>query len=185
MQEKKNSMTRLLLILLLLSTSNAFAQKRAVRQMLIYSDSNLLKTVKSYEEFTFTDTGGKVVDGKIYIKNDSQFYFLNYFNEPKSRMYNINEIKGIHAYVYNEGYVPAKSKGSESGQRYFLSTGAVIAILIFTSYIGAVYLIVREIVLVSRYGHGHSLLRPERASSGGSTKTLKYKTNLKIQIEKI
>lgn len=178
-------MTRLFLILLLLYSSNAVAQKRTIRQMSIYSDSSLLKTVKNYEEFTFTDTGGKVLDGKIYIKNDSQFYFLNYFNEPKTRLYHINEIKGIQAYVYNEGYVPATSKGSGSGQRYFLSTGAVLGILLVTSYVGAVFLIVREVILVSKYGYGHSKLKPERVSGKGSVKTLKYKTNLQIQIETI
>lgn len=162
------------------------AQKRVMKKLLIYSDTTLIKSVENYEEFTFTDTGNHLISGKIFIKNDSQFLFVNYFNEPNSRTYNFNEIKGVDALVYPESSNKVLESKSGNGQKYFISPGTAVAIVFLSGPFGLTYLIVREIILVSKYGIGHSKFQQEvnNERSRNRTKVLKHFTKLNFKVVK-
>ncbi|MFM6984797.1 MAG: hypothetical protein ACKOXF_11740 [Chitinophagaceae bacterium] len=171
---KRNSMIKYLVILLCLFTSTSACAQKARRQMLLMEDSNVIKTVKDYQDFSFTDTGGRVISGKVFLKNDSQFYYLNYFNEQKGPVHNINEIKGTYVNVYGP---ESGGNGKATGQRTFLSPGSVFLIMALTAGYAAPILLIREAILFYKYGQGHSLRREKY----NTTITFKTKLNIKIQ----
>ncbi|MCC6818595.1 MAG: hypothetical protein IT245_06880 [Bacteroidia bacterium] len=122
------------------------------RQLIISKDSIVKSSYKNYDEIQFRDSSGFLHSGTIFMPNDSQFYFINYFKEKKGKTYNLSDIYSIDVFEYSSsGAPPPKRKG-----RFYLSPLAVIGIIIFTSYIGIVYLIVREIHLTKKEGPQHS-----------------------------
>lgn len=169
-------MTKYLSILLTFLISTSVMAQKAKREMLIKEDSTVIKTVKDYEDFSYTDTAGRVNSGKVFLKNDSQFYYLNYFNEQKGPIHNINEIKGTYVNLTSTGV----SNRKRSGQKYFLSPGAVAAIYFLSGGLAVPFLLIRELVLYYRYGQGHSLDRGTKA-----TTSIVYKTKLNIKIQRI
>ncbi len=169
-------MTKYLSILLTFLISTSVMAQKAKREMLIKEDSTVIKTVKDYEDFSYTDTAGRVNSGKVFLKNDSQFYYLNYFNEQKGPIHNINEIKGTYVNVYG---VENGGSGKATGQKYFLSPGSVFLILALTAGYAGPILLVREAILFYKYGQGHSLRREKY------TTTITFKTKLNIKIQRI
>lgn len=174
MLAKRNSMIKYLIILLCLFSSVSASAQKARRELLFMEDSNVIKTVKDYQDFSFTDTGGRSISGKVFLKNDSQFYYLNYFNEQKGPIHNINEIKGTYVNVYG----PERG-GNPTGQRTFLSPGSVFLIMALTAGYAAPILLIREAILFYKYGQGHSLRREKYNT------TITFKTNLNIKIQRI
>lgn len=163
--------------------TSVMAQK-AKRELLFMEDSNVIKTIKDYEEFSFIDTGGRTINGKVFLKNDSQFYFLNYFNEQKGPVHHLNEIKGTYV---NQTMLSGSNNANNSkgrGQKTFISPGAVAAILILTGGYAGPILLIRELVLYYKYGPGHSLDRPLNRREKTTT-SIVYKTKLHYKIQKI
>jgi len=184
MPAKKNSMIKhITLFLALIIGFSAVAQK-AKRELLFMEDSAVIKTIKDYEEFSYTDTGGRTVSGKVFLKNDSQFYYLNYFNEQKGPIHHINEIKGTYVNVTMLSGGNNFNNGKSSGQKHFLSPGSVAAILILTGGYAGPILLVRELILFYIYGQGHSLDRPANRREKAST-SIVYKTNLRYKIQRL
>ncbi len=158
--------------------------QKARRELLFMEDSNVIKTIKDYEEFSFIDTGGRTINGKVFLKNDSQFYFLNYFNEQKGPIHHLNEIKGtyVNQTVLSGSNNINNSKGR--GQRTFLSPGSVAAIMLLTAGYAGPILLIRELILYYKYGPGHSLDRPVNSREKATT-SIVYKTKLQYKIQKI
>ncbi len=147
-------------------------------------DSNVIKTIRDYEEFSFIDTGGRTINGKVFLKNDSQFYFLNYFNEQKGPIHHLNEIKGTYVNQTMLSGSNNLSNGKASGQKYFLSPAAVAAIYVLSGGFAVPILLIRELVLYYKYGPGHSLDRPTNRRERATT-SIVYKTKLQYKIQKI
>lgn len=143
-------MTKRVLLILLFFVTAVSLNAQSNRRLNIKKDSVLYKSYENYEELSFTDSAGILHEGKLFMPNDSEFYFINYFKEKRGKTYKLNDIAEIAVEYYPDG-TPKKRKG-----RYYLSAGAVVVILLFTSYIGAVYLIGREIYLTIKEGPGHS-----------------------------
>ncbi len=181
MPVKKNSMIKPITLLLALFFGFSVMAQKAKRELLFMEDSAIIKTIKDYEEFSFTDTGGRVISGKVFLKNDSQFYFLNYFNEQKGPIHHLNEIKGTYV---NLTMLSGGNERRGSGQKYFLSPGAVAAIYILSGGFAAPILIIREIILYYRFGPGHSLDRPTNRREKASS-SIVYKTKLQYKIQRI
>ena len=119
------------------------------RVLVISQDSTEKLRIKSYEKFAFRDSSGYEIEGTIFIPNDSQFYFIDYFKEKKGRTYHISEIKSVN-------YLDMDNSGSQKRQKVYLGAIPVILIVVLVPYVGSLYLIVREIYLYSKYGPGHA-----------------------------
>ena len=178
---KKNFMIKNITLFLALFIGFSAVAQKAKRELLFMEDSAVVKSIKDYEEFSYTDTAGKTVSGKVFLKNDSQFYYLNYFNEQKGPIHHLNEIKGTYVNVYR---IESGGSGKTTGQKHFLSPGAVAAILLITGGYAGPILLVREAILFYKYGQGHSLDRPLDRREKAST-TITYKTNLHYKIQRL
>lgn len=135
-------------LLMVLSLSELKGQSNRVLK--ISKDSVLYSTYSNYDNFSFKDSSGYLHEGKLFMPNDSEFYFLNYFGEKTGRTYQVGDIAEVDVVSYPIG-TQKKKKG-----RVYLSAGMVILILVVTNYVGAIYLIGREISLLIREGPGHS-----------------------------
>lgn len=177
-------MTKFTTFLLMMLMATSVMSQKAKRELLFIEDSNIIKTIKDYEEFSFIDTGGRTINGKVFLKNDSQFYFLNYFNEQKGPIHHLNEIGGTYVNLTTSSGNKQLSNGKSSGQKYFLSPAAVAAIYVLSGGFAAPILIIRELILYVKYGPGHSLDRPVNRREKATT-TIVYKTKLQYKIQKI
>lgn len=146
---RKNSMNKTIkiacILLFGLLPILSFA-KDSTYQMVIYKGETIIKTLKNYDKFDFDDTSGIQRSGRIKMINDSQFYFVDYFYERKSRDFHINEIDELLG-TYNL---------NKSGKkRMYISAPAAILISLFVP-LGFYYLVFREIYLTINEGPGHS-----------------------------
>lgn len=143
------------------------------RVLTISKDTTVHLKVRNYENITFYDSSGNIHRGKIFIPNDSQFYFLNYYKERNSKVYNLNEIHAIDFMV--EVNPSSKRKG-----RIYLSTEQVVALIIVTAGIMAPILLVREIYLSIKLGPGHARVnytgRDNKRVNGVSAKIVSSST---------
>lgn len=145
-------MTRICcLILVMLGLYNSTIGQSSGRTLYLYSDTRLKDSCKNYEEFEFQDSAGNDHTGRLFMPNDSQFYFLNKFNERKSKTYSISEIYAIRVFEFTKPNAPVHAK-----HRTYLHAGHVILIIGLGSYIGAAYLLIREAVLLMREGPKHN-----------------------------
>ncbi|HEY1047780.1 MAG TPA: hypothetical protein VGF79_15170 [Bacteroidia bacterium] len=120
--------------------------KDSTYQMVIYRGENIISTLKNYDKFDFDDTSGNQISGRIKMINDSQFYFVNYFYERRSRDYHLNEIKNL---------VGINQMNKSGKKRMYISAPTAILVALFVPF-GAYYLLFREIYLTIKEGPGHS-----------------------------
>lgn len=174
MPVKKNYMTRKAIIsIFILVFSISLTAQKAKRKIVFMEDSTQIESFKDYDKFTFTDTANKEQSGKVFFMNDSQFYFINYFNERTGKIFHTNEIKGIYALDKKPvSGAPLKNR------RYYLSGWAVAGILLLTGGYGGIILIIREIYLLIKEGPGHSR-RPDKLQA---QPIRKFRTDLDVQI---
>lgn len=119
------------------------------RGIIIMQDSTKKLTIKNYEKFSFRDSTGYEYSGTIFIPNDSQFYFIDYFKEKKGRTFHIREIKSVE-------YLDIGYDDNKKHQKMYLGAIPVILIAVFVPYVGVPYLIIRELYLYTKYGPGHA-----------------------------
>ncbi len=102
-------MTRLLPIILFFACLMPVAELSAQNSkpyIYIECGNGLQKKIHSYKKINFIDSQGQVQKGKIYIYNDSQFCFINYFNEVSSDTIHINQINQIYLKANNNYALP-------------------------------------------------------------------------------
>lgn len=134
---------------ILLSVGWRLHAQEPSRILVISQDSTEKLRIKSYEKFQFRDSAGNEFEGTIFIPNDSQFYFIDYFKEKKGRSFHIHEIKSVEYLEFPVG-------NNQKRQKVYLGAIPVILILVFVPYVGPLFLIFREIYLYSKYGPGHA-----------------------------
>jgi hypothetical protein len=84
-----------LLLVFVYAGNSAFAQKYKP-YIDIESTNGLAKIVYQNQKISFKDSQGNIVSGKIYIYNDSQFCFINFFNEAESDTIHIKDIYSVY-----------------------------------------------------------------------------------------
>lgn len=120
------------------------------------------------EKFTFKDTNGNLKSGKLYIINDSQFVFLNYFNETSGDTFNAKSIGSMKM-------TKSTSNASDNIRtRRFIPLGAIIACAFIVPYVSVTFL-----VLNSTHPRGKS-----NAKSSNSYTSWVKRNELKISIIK-
>lgn len=148
----------LILILNLPLSAEVAGSTDSAYHLQILEDSVPIRTFKNYSKIEIGLKSGEELYGRFKFINDSQLCRVNYFYESLKDTVNLRDIKSINHLAYT------LQPRERSGQKTYLGTGAVVAILVFTGYIGMIYLIVREIILVNKYGSGHRqnrLLEPK------------------------
>ncbi len=95
MQVKKNYIKILILCLFTTLGKISVCQAQTAYMLAFTCKDGTVTTFKNKEKITFRDSLDNVFSGKIYLINDSQFLFLNFYNELTTDTLSINKIFSI------------------------------------------------------------------------------------------
>jgi hypothetical protein len=126
MQVKKNYTSKCLSLVLLtvsLFMGNGLHAQKYKPYILIESSNGISKVVYENQKITFVDSAGQMITGKIHIYNDTQFCFINFFNEVDSDTFHLADIYQIYL------------KSNQTGPRRKVPLIVPILGIIFVPYI--------------------------------------------------
>jgi hypothetical protein len=93
---------------------------------------------KNGEKISFKDTFSNLKSGKLYIINDSEFVFLNYFNESTNDTFKTKSIGSMKIDMSN------MALGGEKRNKRFIPLGAIIVCAFFVPAASIVFLILNS-----------------------------------------